>query len=385
MPKVLILGARAPVALDHARRFAHQGWQVLVADSVSCRLSGWSRAVSHCLRLAPPRTDPHGFVSDLSAAIRSHGIDLIVPTCEEVFYLARYRHMLPASVRVAVDDFDQLRVLHSKRRFQQLLAESGIASLPTTLVHTLGEAREWAGNAPLVLKPEYSRFGVHVRLYPEGIPAGAAELDDSLGWVAQHYCAGQEVCSYSVADRGRLLAHVAYHPSHRLGKSASFYFEPIEVSQIRRKVETLVRHIGFTGQIAFDWILPPDGEPMALECNPRAVSGVHLFGAGEGLPAALMGTAQTCVTPVQARPRMLGPIMATAGLMDAVLKGRLPSWRRDFGAALDVVTHPGDIKPLVGGAVDMACFAAAALAHGCSMREASTRDIEWDGEDLAAL
>lgn len=385
MPKVLILGARAPVALDHARRFAHQGWQVMVGDSVSCRLSGWSGAVSRTLRLAPPRTRAAAYVADLSSVIRTHGIDLVVPTCEEVFYLSRYRRMLPAPARVAVDDFDKLRILHSKRRFQHLLAECGVASLPTTLVHKLGEAREWAGTTPLVLKPEYSRFGVYVRLYPSGIPADAAELDNRLGWVAQHYCAGQEVCSYSVADQGRLLAHVAYHPRHRLGKSASFYFECIELPQIRRNVETLVRHIGFTGQIAFDWIVPPDGAPMALECNPRAVSGVHLFAADEGLPAALMGTIDTCVTPVATRPRMLGPIMASAGLVDAAMKRGLSAWRRDFAAALDVVTHPGDIKPLLGGAVDMACFAAAALANGCSMREASTRDIEWDGEELAAL
>ena len=38
--RVLILGARAPVALDHARRFAAQGWRVLVGDSVGMVLHG---------------------------------------------------------------------------------------------------------------------------------------------------------------------------------------------------------------------------------------------------------------------------------------------------------------------------------------------------------
>ena len=40
--RVLILGGRAPVALDHARRFAAQGATAFVADSIPCRLSGTS-------------------------------------------------------------------------------------------------------------------------------------------------------------------------------------------------------------------------------------------------------------------------------------------------------------------------------------------------------
>jgi hypothetical protein len=55
---VLILGGRAPAALDHARRFAHQGWTVRVADSIPCQISGASRAVSATLRVASPRTSP---------------------------------------------------------------------------------------------------------------------------------------------------------------------------------------------------------------------------------------------------------------------------------------------------------------------------------------
>lgn len=44
-PNVLILGARAPAALEIARRFHASGRAASVADSVSCRLSGWPNAV----------------------------------------------------------------------------------------------------------------------------------------------------------------------------------------------------------------------------------------------------------------------------------------------------------------------------------------------------
>jgi hypothetical protein len=46
---------------------------------------------------------------------------------------------------------------------------------------------------------------------------------------------------------------------------------------------------------------------------------------------------------------------------------------------------PGDRLPPLGGLVDIAAYAGIALKRGCSLREAATRDIEWDGEDLPDL
>src|SRR5205823_2144052 len=166
MPNVLILGGRAPVAADHARRFAAQGWTVHLADSIPCRISGWSRAVRSTVALASPRFDPAGFIATLAGAIRRHAIDLVVPTCEEVFYLSRYRPALPSSCRILADDFDQLRTLHSKWVFLGAAGACGGNPPDSALVAGIAQAREWANGAPAVLKPEFSRFGVHVRLYP---------------------------------------------------------------------------------------------------------------------------------------------------------------------------------------------------------------------------
>jgi hypothetical protein len=394
MPAVLILGGRAPAALDHARRFAFQGWQVHIADSIPCRLSGWSRAVGNTLAIAPPRTDPAGFIASIQRAIAQHKIDLVVPTCEEVFFLARYRKLLPATVRVAVDDFDILRVLHSKWQFQSLARVHGGNPPASALVTTLAEAREWADGAAVVLKPEFSRFGVHVRIYPQGIPSAATELPALGSWVVQHYIgsrdgddkdAGGEHCSYSIAERGRLLAHAVYRPLYRLRTSASFYFVPYESAAIRAFVERLVAATGFSGQISFDWILSGDAIPHVIECNPRAISGVHLFAACDALPAALMGSATTCATPSSGRARMIASVMLTAGWVQAMRRHAMRRWWRDWRMADDVISSRGDFLPLAGGLCDIASYARLAMQQHCSLRAAATRDIEWDGEELAAL
>lgn len=382
MPNVLILGGRAPVALDHSRRFERQGWKVYLADSIPCRLSGWSRSVAASLPLASPRYAPMAFVADLRAAITTHKIDLIVPTCEEVFYLSRYRDLLPANVRVVADDFDTLRVLHSKWHFIEAAQGCDVRVPASCRVASLAEARAWAGAEPVVLKPEYSRFGVHVRLYPEGLPIQASELSTAGAWVVQRYHAGVELCSYGIADKGRLLAHAVYRPSYRIQRSSSYYFDPHPCEKIRSFASSFVRKMNFTGQISFDWIQDDNGETTVIECNPRATSGLHLFSEYDELPAALTGEAGDCVEPSHAQPVMIAGLMLSVGLCEAVAKSTLPRWRHDYRRARDVITRPGDRSPFAGALLDLCSYSRLAVQQGCNLRQAATRDIEWDGECL---
>jgi hypothetical protein len=379
---VLILGGRSPAALDHARRFAHQGWKVFVADSIPCQISGASRAVTAVLPIASPRHTPERFVDDLRRVTLKHAIDMIVPTCEEVFFVSRYRDRLPSHVRVVADDFGKMREVHSKWRFLSLARNCGVEVPESVLVTSIDEARDWAGTKPIVLKPEFSRFGVHVRLYRDGIPHDAPSLVPLGNWVAQAYADGREFCSYSVADQGRLLAHSVYYPSWRMSTSSSFYFEAARIDVIRRFVERFARKICFTGQLSFDWIQHADGRVSVLECNPRATSGCHLFALDDPLPAALEGRLTESIEPSSNAPRMIGAIMLSAGLIDAFKGGELRRWLRDYRAASDVIGIPGDRGPIAGAISDLTSYARLALAQRCNLREAATRDIEWDGEDL---
>jgi hypothetical protein len=380
--RVLILGARAPVALDHARRFHRQGAQVFVADSLSCRLSSSSRSVRAAFALPPPRQAPREFAATLARIIQTHRIDLLLPTCEEVFYVSAARPELPRQCQVFAADFEQLRALHSKLRFQKLAVDCGARLPPSACVTSLAAARDWAAGRPLVLKPEYSRFGVHVRMYPQGMPSEAPTLPSLGDWVAQEYCAGRELCSYSIVHQGELRAHVAYEPRYRLARSSSYYFDPVDEPRIREFVTRFVHKIGFTGQISFDWIIDAANRLNVLECNPRAISGLHLFAETDALPSAIRGDGIGCVTPSQPAPRMIAAVMTGPGLVRALRAGTMPQWRRDYARARDVLWTPEDRLPSLGGILDLGAFAWTALRQGISVREAATRDIEWDGEAM---
>ena len=367
-----------------ARRFAAQGWSVGIADSAPCRLAAWSRAVDSVLSLPPPRQALAEFAAQLARAISTQRIDLVLPTCEEVFYLSRIRARLPAACTVFAAPFEQLRELHSKWSFLRLARDCGVNVPESARVPDLAAARDWAASRAVVLKPEFSRFGVHVRVHPGGIPAAAPPLPAVGPWLVQAFQAGRELCSYGIACDGRLTAHVVYEPSYRIPGSSSYFFEPRVVPGIESFVAAFVARIRFTGQISFDWILGDDGKLSVLECNPRAISGLHLFDRHAPLPAAICDPATARVSPAAPAPRMIAGVMLAVGLPAAVRAGRVQRWHVDWRRARDVLATAGDARPVLGACCDLASYVGRALHAGCSVRAATTRDIEWDGEPLHA-
>jgi predicted ATP-grasp superfamily ATP-dependent carboligase len=380
-PGVLLTGARAPVALDLARRFHAAGWRVHAADSLAAHSTGASRAVSQRHRIAAAH-DTAAFARDLARIAREHALELLVPTCEEAFHVAHVRPRLPAQLTVAVAELALLRQLHSKWEFLQLARGCGVGVPDSARVRTLAQARDWADGRAVVLKPEFSRFGTEVRLLPQGIDAATPELEGEQHWVVQQLLHGAEYCSYAVAARGRLLAHVAYAPRHRLRRSSSYYFDPVRLPALQAFAAALAAKTGYSGQLAFDWVVDGAGTPWVLECNPRGTSGVHLFAPHDPLPAALAGSGDGVIAPGHARAAMLAPLMWLDALPRALARGDLAGWRADLARADDVLAAPGDRAPLAWTGVDLAGFARIALRDRSSLRAASTADCAWDGAPL---
>ena len=380
MRRVLLTGARAPIALDLARQFAAAGWQVHCADSQPAHATRASHAVHQHHRVPPPRQQPQAFIAALVQLCRQQAIDLLLPTCEEVFYLAHGKQQFPPSTRVACMALPLLRQLHSKWEFIGLAAAAGLRVPDSQRVLTLEQARQWAGSRPLVLKPEFSRFGVEVRLYRDGLPAPAPALD-GRPWVAQQLLDGQEICSYAVAERGRLLAHAAYRPGWRMARSASYYFDAVNIADIQAQTAALVAALGYSGQIAFDWIVDTHGQATVIECNPRGTSAIHLFAGSDALVQALLGNGQHCRGP-SAQAAMLAPMMWLHGAPSALLSGQWQRWRQDYRRAADVLARGDDRAPRWQVLRDLGHYARHARHHRGNLRAASTADIEWDGQPL---
>ncbi|MWV28924.1 ATP-grasp domain-containing protein [Aurantiacibacter rhizosphaerae] len=382
--RVLITGARAAAALDLARDFNAAGWQVHLADSRPVRMARWSCLALHHHEYPPPIEQREAFRASILALMEREVIDLVVPTCEEVFHLAAPSLHAQLGARLFATDLARLRQLHDKFAFASACREWG---LPIPESHLLTHATDVARFAPAaqdwVFKPCFTRFGNAALIGPTSQMLAQIAPTPDVPWLAQRRVSGDEACFYAVAHRGKLVAFAAYKSGWRLDGGASYAFEPLCGSRqqaLRDIAERLALRADIHGQFACDAIFDAAGQPFLIECNPRATSGVHLL-AGDGALARAIGEGVSC--PAQnCCPAYLGPAMLAYGLPHALRRARLGEWFRLLRNGRDAIGRAGDRLPMLGAVADAAGFFRDGRKHSISTTAATTRDIAWNGEDL---
>lgn len=378
MTRVMVTGARAPVALDLARAFRAAGCEVALADSVRPFAASLSRPGFEILRLPPPRWAFDSFRDRLRAL--AGDFDLIVPTCEEVFWLAAAAERDGWSDRLFAPSAAVLRRLHSKADFPVLAREAGVEAPATWAIASAADiGRVPLAPAELVLKPEFSRFGSKTMIGPAAGAAASLPASPQRRWVAQERLVGEELCVWSAMRGGALVACIVYRPVLRHGRSAAYAFEAVDSPAVVEMARRIAARVGGDGQLSYDVIVGPEGRVAPLECNPRAVSGLHLVDASPGLARALLGQGELSPPPA-GRTRYLSPAMVLMGVPAALAGGTLPRLRAVWRKGRDSVGRPSDRLPVAGVLLDAARFAlmGAARLHGPASE--TTDDIEWNGE-----
>jgi hypothetical protein len=382
---VMILGARAPACLEWARAFQAAGARVTVADSVAWPLARASSAVERYVRLPEPRSATNDWLDALAAEVVRGGVDLLLPTCEEAFYLAHGRAQLPPSCRVFTSDFALMRTLHHKGQFATLTAGWPVSAPETRLLETVAEVEALSCEAAdWVFKPAYSRFAAATMIAPTRARLRKLRPTASQPWVAQRLVRGREHCSFSIFVDGHPTISASYHPRYRVGRGSGILFEPTSPPQLPKFLERFGASTGYTGQVGFDFIEDESGSLHVLECNPRATSGVHLLGHRPlDLVAALGGSCAGASLP-RSRDQMLAFAMLLFAAPRALVRGPAAwtSFARAYRAAADVMTREGDLGPLLAQIPGFVEIAVRAVRRRCSLLSAATADIEWNGQPI---
>ncbi|WP_382305160.1 GNAT family N-acetyltransferase [Herbiconiux sp. UC225_62] len=388
MTAVLLTGSRAPATLDLARRFAEEGAFVVVADSQPA-LTSASRAVGASYRVPPARFRPWEFAEAVAGIARRHAIDLVVPTCEEIFWLAAAADDAGIRPLLFAPSIDTLRRLHDKAAFVRVLDEIGVAHPPTEVIDSRIAWRRRAARriahpeGPLVVKPAFSRFGTRTRFVDAGGPLPEiGRVTREEPWLLQERLEGTEFCSYAVSVDGRVTAFAAYRPVWRAGVGAGVAFERLDATtgpgaEAREIADRVAAHLSVTGQFGLD-LMATDAGVRVLECNPRATSGVHLFARGDGLAGAFSGVEASAPSRASARLAIPHTMYAVPGMERPADVVRWLSQVR----SPDVLRPPGDRVPIRTLLRSVAVQARAAHRAGVSLTAASTHDLEWNGEAL---
>lgn len=436
--RILITGGRAPVALELARLLHHAGHTVYAAENLEYYLCRNSNAVEDTAALPAPRQSAQAFLEELERLVIRWRIDLLIPTCEEAFYVAQGLDRLRPLCRVLCPELAVLHRLHHKAEFIHWAAELGFPVPATAL---LKDTADWkaaeqngvgmkagrqagglgisASGRPLVFKPAYSRFASRVIL-PEGKgckqrgeqdlraakPHAASvqrkqglnrrgrlhrakalrEISPSRPWVAQEFIAGQAWSTYNIVHEGQLIAHAAYACHYRTGQAgACVHFQQAEHPALLDWVQRFTAKIGYTGQISFDFIQAEDGTLYPIECNPRVTSGVHLFEPGNGLDLTLTEPEAAVLTGRIVMPRTGSAAMIQLAMLGSAFKyvRGARTWRR-WAAALrearDVIRRPEDPGPFTEQLRMMYAIWRRSRRLGMTITQALTEDMEWNGE-----
>ena len=369
--RILITGARAPAALHLARLLVAAGHHVVMADSVRFPIGAVSRACRSYVRLPAANGPSEIYGSAVAQALTDHAIDLVIPTCEEGFHLAHVWAGRPMQASLFAPDLSALLSAHNKFTFAELVASLGLNAPETRLLERSDDLNTLdKPTQDLVFKPVWSRFATQVAIRPLQV---SIRPTATAPWVAQDFVSGDEVCAYAVAVKGTLVALSAYRPTHRAGRGAAIGFVRDDDIAIKDFVQAFVKGTGWHGQVSFDFIRRPDGTIFAIECNPRATSGIHFFDTSSGFVAAAL-------SGVPAAPTVTTPLGVKAALAIYGSFQRPRAIWKEIAQMQDVVAWPGDPRPARSQFLATLEFAAIALRHRIGLTAATTHDIAWNGD-----
>jgi predicted ATP-grasp superfamily ATP-dependent carboligase len=382
MANILLTGGRAPATLELARAFHKAGHTVFMAESARGHLSEPSRAVKENFLVPPPRQQTGAFLQALKEVIIENKIDILIPTCEELFYVSMGRDQLPC--KVFAESIDKLKILHNKWTFAVHASNMGLSVPETFLVGTSDDLLlAYAQWHRLIFKPVYSRFASRTLIDPTINQAlNVVTFSSKAQWIAQELIEGTQICTYSIAQHGHLTAHTAYRSDFTAGQGATIVFRHIDHQETFDWVQRFVNEICFTGQIAFDFIETSQGEVLAIECNPRATSGVHLFSSQPGFARAFLDDSMPCLTPSKKDSVMLSTGMLIFGLGIAKTKRQLGKWLSTFLSSRDAIFTAFDPLPFLLQWRSILAYFKLGRKQKLSLLAASTFDIEWNGEEV---
>ncbi|CAH1853875.1 ATP-grasp domain-containing protein [Convivina praedatoris] len=339
--RVLVTGARAPIAVALMSQLVEANFKVWATDSVDFALGRHFQKLEGFETTAPCRFQPNQYIADINAIVKKHDIDWILPSNEETFWLSRQRQDL--IVPLFAGDFSVISQLHHKRNYGKLLQGAGL-SVPRSF-NEPGPDR--------IIKNDYSRF------------TGVGEVDQGQPYFYQEKITGKEWCITVIAQDGQIQAGIVYDKAFNFRGSSSVYFADQQRPDILAEFAKLMRSTNYTGLIGADLIeSDADQRLYFIDINPRGTSGLVLLNAnfwrGERVSLKSDRRASLALLPLFWRH----PILTSHA----------------FRHSKDIFNGMAIAHPYYLQFVQMYDWWRYAHQEGINLRQATVYDIEWDGE-----
>ena len=384
--KILITSSRMPYAVGMARKLAEAGHEVYASDAYELAPGSHSKYLAGHFVTGSPRDATEQFVDDVVRIASENEIELIVPSFEEVFYLATQRGRLDEVTSLYAPPFETLARVHDKATFQALTDKLGIRTPETIVTRTDDELRAAVERFPRYFgRAAFSRGGVAL-LTNTGPLAGHVSIDDchptpESPWLIQEYVDGPMLCTYTTMHGGKATTHCTYRAPRQWEHSTAIAFESVDGSETLEIASKIAGDLGYTGQMSLDFV-DDDGTLYMIECNPRATDGLLLVDADD-LSAGLIEPERELTMVPPGEEVQLS--MAVFGQMfDEGIK-EWPKSIHDLAHIRDANKGWHDHMPTLYNFLAFAHHAKLEMKERTALFVAMAGDISWDGQPIAGM
>jgi len=391
--KILVTSARMPFALSVIRQLAQAGHDVYSSDTYESAPGNHSRYLNDHFVTASPRDETERFTAQVHDYCAEQGIELIVPTWEEAFYLSTARESIEQVAKLYTAQFETLAQVHDKDSFERLVERLGIRSPIGVTVRSDAELQQAVGRWPHYFgRGVYSRGGVTL-MTNHGPLAGRVKPEDvhptpDAPWLVQEFVEGPMVCTYSTVHDGKVTAHSTYRAPRQFHHSTGVQFESIDGAETLAVTQKIGAELNYTGQMSLDFVDTGDGLAI-IECNPRTTDGVLLM-EGDELARGLLAGVDPAI-PLPDKPFLVPPGRLIQ--LDFAVFGTLFSsgWKEIPGTIHDLVDVRGadrgwhDQLPNLYSFLAFCHHERLSLAEHEKLQVAMYEDVSWDGVPIAGM
>ena len=302
--KVLVTDGGTRPALAITRALGRRGHAIVVAAPRTPNLAQASRHCVAAVTHPDPSDDEAAMVDALADAVRTHGIDVIVPVTDiAVSLVTRHRDRFEPGCRVPFAPAETIARANDKAALMRRAGELGVPVPRSWYLDAAGQPLPAGLEFPLVVKPHRSRVrtaagwlscGVRHAATPEALAADLARrAPEEYPLILQERITGPGLGVFACYRLGR---PVAWFSHRRLREKppwggVSVLCESAEVPPAARDyAQRLLDDLAWDGVAMVEFKHDPrDGAPKLMEINPRFWGSLQLaIDAGVDFPGLLV-------------------------------------------------------------------------------------------------
>lgn len=287
--RAIVTYGRSLMAVVIAHSLNKRGVEVISCDSVGMTAAKFSKSTFDNFVHADPDQDEDAYFSDLLAHIQKFKPEdgrpyILIPGFRDAKLLSQNADKFEGLITLAAPDFSAIDQIDPKDHLVKTLENRDVAAPKTFLVKDSATVKAAVAQMtmPALVKAvdEVGGRGIDFFDDKEALLACAlrrveAETPPPL---LQEAAAGSDYCLAVLYDKGRLVAHMAYHNIQNMPSEggAGAMRETIDDAPFLKFANALMAPTQWTGvaEIDFMWTGKAEDPPLLIEVNPRFWAGL---------------------------------------------------------------------------------------------------------------